>query len=231
MEEQYPPFTERFTPSYQAAPPMYEEVLLIGVLAITLLSGILFAVTKKREYQLLAAPFTERASELEFLPHPTSGLIGRTTLQGAIALFYAATLLTLTTIHESTSSLIFWTEAAKAMAKVLALFAVSFLTNIWIWSTFGKQKVWQRWAWSYFLLSVAFGLSLLFPLLLTLISDISRNVLWSGVLLFFLLYRLLSFRQVLRYFPLLRTSLLHIILYLCTCEIGPLYLLYRWSNQ
>ena len=110
------------------------------------------------------------------------------------------------------------------IALVVAAFAfVRYLVMVWTGYTFAEKQEADLWRANVAILFILYGLALSVPVALSVFVPSSvQGALWTGALLY-LVYRIWFVVRGLDVMPKLRRSPLLIILYLCTCEIAPLY--------
>lgn len=116
----------------------------------------------------------------------------------------------------------FWATAG-VLTGIFGLFiVVSTLMYRWMSGTFGTEDQRALWFPNHYLLIFLFGHSLYLPLACLLFTELSISVVIIVTLSLFLLFRGWSVARILAIFNQLYRYPLHIILYLCACEIGPL---------
>lgn len=125
----------------------------------------------------------------------------------------------------------FWLSVGRIALWVALLFAIATLLQAWMVYTFCHPDQISLWWVDYQILLIIAANTLLLPLLLRLFTPMSASVLiaLSGGL--YVVYRVLLCYREIRIFSHLRHYPLHIILYLCACEIGPLLYLLRVASH
>lgn len=120
----------------------------------------------------------------------------------------------------------FWLNMTKGLlAGTLYLIGNSIFYLV-SWLIFTSREALGRWFVGYFQLWSLLGIALYIPVLLSL-GLWGNNLLYITLLIIlYLLFRLGIIGISIHNFPMLLRRPLHIILYLCTCEIAPLLFLF-----
>lgn len=137
-----------------------------------------------------------------------------------IALF----LLLLTLKSGGTGGEDFWILFGEIALGVVVFALVRYLLMVWTGFTFAEKDEADLWLANVVILFIFYGLSLTVPIaLLIFVPSSVRVASWVGACLY-LVYRIWFVGRGLAVMPKLRRSPLLIILYLCSCEIAPLYI-------
>lgn len=197
--DNWPFFEERFAPILKSEAPVYQDGLIVTLLFLLLATATLFVLRlryKKDTFGLLFLLFS--AIQSIFLVSVTSVLLLKV---------------------EPT---VFWENIINGTYIITTLFFTQLIIYFWIWIAFSRganKAVWYR---EYFKNWSYFGYSLFIPIVLLLLGPKTHWIALSIAGVSYLAYRIVILVQSLMIFPYLRGYPLHIILYLCTCEIFPL---------
>ena len=118
----------------------------------------------------------------------------------------------------------FWLLFGEIALSALVLFGLHCLLMYWISSTFSDPGASRLWLSNVSILFILFGASLAIPIPFLAFSDLSPAVAGGLAALFYLVYRTWFLVRGLSIMPKLMRAPLLIILYLCVCELAPLYL-------
>lgn len=217
----WPVFDTKYPSEMVESLPGYWEMTVVAFIVLVACSIVLFFVMswRGRSHALLLVstrPHSLRQPK-EYLPPRiffplsllhTSAMVGIT-----------VTLL----VHSGTDIALesFWRETAR-YSIIFALFIVlSTVIYDWLSRTFGSEEQRSIWIPNHFLLIFLFGLSLFIPMAGLLFSLLSSKDALILMISLFALFRIWSTHRLLAIFNQLLRYPLHIILYLCACEIGP----------
>lgn len=120
----------------------------------------------------------------------------------------------------------FWLLFGKIAFGVIAFFGAQYLFMAWTGFTFAEKSQTELWLVNVALLFILYGISLTVPVFLLVFSPITGVGALAVGGLFYLVYRCWFVVRGLAVMPKLSRAPLLIILYLCTCEIAPIYLAY-----
>lgn len=126
----------------------------------------------------------------------------------------------------------FWREVGAGALIATGVIVVTTVVQVWLVYTFCRPEQLALW-WADYLLLWIITADLLMPLvlLLRLFTPLDRRLLLLVVGAIYLLYRGVLVYRELQIFTHLKRYPLHIFLYLCACELGPLIFLVRGTLQ
>lgn len=228
MQEYFAPFTERFTATYHTAPPIFREGAIVVTLLVALVGAITYALINQEQRSYLSGLFTEQR-----IGKATSAnlytLRGKIVVLALVALYFSGTLVALLGVTPESNTTHYWLMVRRGALVTGGYVITTLVLYSWLWLTLFKESEWRAWVRSYLLLTFLFGIATVIPVALRLLTSLSNKYILLVAVSLLVMYKVLVVWQVLVHFPKMRRSPLHIILYLCACEIGPLLLLYRWQ--
>lgn len=197
----WPLFEQRYAPETLPAAPGYQDTL-VALLIVMLLAGAIFWGLQKRHSRKPTS-----ATKTVFRIYAT--------LQSVvvIGLLYANTL---------GANGVYWEATVKGILYGLGYLLLNTILYSVSWFAFGTEEHIGQWFGKYFTAWGMLGFALFIPLFLS-INGLGIELLFMIVIaLIYFSFRILLLVISLTTFPKLRKYPLHIILYLCTCEIAPL---------
>lgn len=225
----WPEFNTRYAEEVISGSPGYWESAVIAYIVLVICSiGLGFLIQGRGRSQSLLL-VTSRPHTLsqprEYLPPP---------------LFFPLSLLHTSVMSGMVLSLLiekgaggdmtsFWVHVGVYSGVFAAIVVICTVMYSWLTRTFGQKDQRELWLPNHFLLLFIFGHSLYIPLTCLLFSPIDSKVAMGLTLALFLLFRGWSTSRLLAIFNQLYHYPLHIILYLCACEIGPLLFILNGS--
>lgn len=220
---EWPSFGDYTTAQSVAAPPPYYDTLvavtiLLVAVSVLLYHGLLKPRGRGRTLLLLTAPPRTIPRVGELAPSPAYYLVGH--LQSFLIVGLLAVLLLPETATMSGGG--FWLRVGEIALIVGGCYLIWTLLQAWVVHTFCQSEGIPLWWADYRLFwIIAVNLFLLIALLLRLFTPISGAATLVIVGVIYLVYRVMLLYRELQIFSHLRRYPLHIILYLCACEIGP----------
>ena len=219
----WPLFPQRYAAETLPGPPEYRDLLV--VLLVALLGIAAFLVTRLGQkgtahtLQLVTQKPRNIVTIVEYRVPVLQWLTG--TLFAVIQ----SGLLILLLLPEGSVPGGFWGAYGQIILGVLALFGLHLLVITWIGHTFAAKSEADLLVANVLILYILFGASLTVPILLLAFFSSLKGLLLllSGAL--YLVWRIWFVGRAVAVLPLFRRAPLLIILYLCACELAPLYLL------
>ncbi|MDD7437227.1 MAG: DUF4271 domain-containing protein [Bacteroidales bacterium] len=200
----WPLFEQRYPPDTLSIGRGHQDTLVALVLIMLLVGAVFWGLQKRNSHQ------QSSVSRAIF------GIYAVIQSIVIIGLLYANTL---------GASSAYWQATGKGILFGLSYFLLNTILYSLSWFAFGTQEHVSLWFERYFTAWGALGFALFIPLFIT-INGIGIELLYLAMIVtIYLLFRLLLLIISLTTFPKLRKYPLHIILYLCTCEIAPLLFL------
>ena len=206
--DNWPQFDQRYQPDRIAEIPAYRDYL-IGVLLLLLVTGALLWAFYQRNKRHRGAG--GGVALYAYLALQTVFLVG----------FLYAEL-----TWSSSSSAPYWLLAGSGFLYGLSYLLINILVYGVLWYAFGTPGKVSQWFLSFFRFWGIAGVALYLPLLVSITGGGGSTWVVStllGVTYFF--FRMLLIHYSITIFPKLLNFPLHLILYLCTCEIAPLLFL------
>lgn len=202
--EHWPLFEERYVAEVLSGPPAYLDGLLTIVLLLSLVLAGLWTVSRSAGVRHLRAFRVVYGAANVLFALAIGGLIyGLMEVAGQ-------------------GMVDFWRRSAWGMLYGAGFFVVMTLGYVWIWFTFDRGNARRGWYARYFQLWGWAGAVLLIPLGLALVGNTPRVVLRIVLVVIYVLFKVLVVVHSLRTFNHVLRYPLHIILYLCGCEVLPL---------
>ncbi len=206
--DNWPQFNQRYQPNIIAEIPAYRDYL-IGVLLLLLVTGaLLWAFYQRNKRQRGAGGAVALYS---YLALQTILLVG----------FLYAEL-----VWSSSGSAPYWLVAGSGFLYGLSYLLINLLVYGVLWYAFGVPEKVSQWFLAFFRVWGLVGVTLYLPLLVSITGGGGSiwviSMLLGGTYFFF---RMLLIHYSITIFPKLLNFPLHLILYLCTCEIAPLLFL------
>lgn len=226
----WPTFGTRYAEEVINTFPEYWESAVVAFIVLILWSIALIFLMRGRSRSQALLLVTSRPQALsqpkEYLPpkvfFPLS-LLHTSIMTGiVIALFY--------TRGGQVDLQAFWDHALTFTGLFGLFIIISTIIYEWLTRTFGRDEQRGLWFPNHFLLIFIFGQTLYLPLVCLLFSTMSTSSIALLTLCLFILFRGWSVIRLLAIFNQLHHYPLHIILYLCACEIGPLLFLLNGSQ-
>ncbi len=222
----WPAFDGYEAAQYVDSAPDYTDTLLATTLVLVALSLLLYHMLLKsrgrgRVKLLLTAPPRAIPRVREMLPSVGFFVMGL--LESLLLVSLLVTLLLQETSGLASLSVTgFWLSVGRVALRVVLLVFTVTVAQAWMVYTFCHPDQISLWWADYLILMIVAANTLLLPLLLRLFTSVSATTLvtLSGGL--YVVYRILLCYREIQIFSHLRHYPLHIILYLCACEIGPL---------
>ena len=206
--DNWPQFDQRYHPDIIAEIPAYRDCL-IGVLLLLQVTGeLLWAFYQRNKRHRGAGGGVALYS---YLALQTVLLVG---------FLYAEI------VWSSSSSAPYWLVASSGFLYGLSYLLINLLVYGVLWYAFGVPEKVSQWFLAFFRVWGLAGVALYLPLLVSITGDVGSTWVVStllGVTYFF--FRMLLIHYSITTFPKLLNFPLHLILYLCTCEIAPLLFL------
>lgn len=204
MAERWPFFDQHFPLEELEATVAYRDPLLLLLLGLFLLCTTLYGYARWHKSESIQV------------------------VTVVVALFQALFVsASLTTLLIAPSSEAFWHRTLYHTFAIALLFLLSTAILFWVWRTFSTRDRCREWFYFYFSATATLGALLYLPLLLLLLFPCFRILALLLTALLYLLFRISLGYYALRIFSHLLRYPLHIILYLCACEIAPIvYLLH-----
>lgn len=207
--ENWPLFEERYAAEVQSVTPAYVDGVLMIAILLLLIGATLWAVSRSsKAIHSIGFKITHRIAS-SLITIVLAGLLYGLILAG----------------NSEASS--FWSISIEGMLYTLGFFLFTTLLYTWIWYTFGLGVDRRQWLDRYFQLWGLLGFSLYIPLTITLYGLGSEMLLFITVVSLYIIFKALLFIMSLQTFRHLLKYPLHIILYLCTCEMLPLLFVYN----
>ncbi len=203
---QLPLFPERYSPSLLPTKPVYEDTLIMAILIIFAISALLWANSRRK---------TQHKNR-----GVTIALIAFCSLQTLfnIGLIYANT--------RQGGEANFWHDTTIGALGGLIYFVVFTLFYLLSWWLFTQSEGVIRWFQNYFEAWCILGFALYIPIIIAIGGWLSNDSFIYSISIIYLLYRITIIGSSLRVFQKLLKYPLHIILYLCTCEIAPVLFIF-----
>lgn len=204
--DNWPLFEERSAPRQIADTPAFQDQLVAILIILFAVGTLLWAIHQRTgRNKSIGSHFLL----ILFLSLQTIALIG---------FLYGMS------VYSDAGSAPFWSVATVGMLYGIGYLLLQISLYSVFWYAFGTRGSISKWFQDFFKVWGATGLALYLPLLVMLTdgSTLLLGIL-SGVIYF--LYRMLIIYTTFNIFPNLLKYPLHIILYLCTCEIAPLLFL------
>lgn len=217
-----------------ASAPLYTDgliavVLILIALAVALYHGLLKPRGRGRAMLLLTAPPSAIARVGEMLPSARFFILG--ILQ---SLLVVSILVILMLPGEMGVRALgvgdFWLGVGQISLGVAGALVGVTLIHAWMVYTFCPSDRIALWWADYLISGIGAANLLLIPLVLRLLAPVTPMVVLTVVALIYLLYRVFVCYRGVQLFTGLRRYPLHIILYLCACEIGPLLFLLEGAS-
>lgn len=197
--DQQPFFEERYAPILKSEAPDYlDGLLVVLILSLILTAAQLFFRKKSNE--------EPQRSLLHILTSvQTIGLLG-----------------IVATLYQSFNGSEFWQSVLQYSSIFGIVFIIRQLIYLWIWLCFSRGTNKAKWFGQYLQYWTTFGVTLYLPIALMLLQWTTFHAPLLIVAATYVAFRIIVFIYSLNIFPHLHRYPLHIILYLCTCEIAPL---------
>lgn len=230
----WPSFGELEEALPAASAPAYTDGLIAVVILLIALSVMLYHALiqprgRGRAILLLTAPPTAIARVGEMLPTIRFFILGL--LQSILVVAILAMLLLPGEMGVSSLSVAdFWLMVGRLSLLVGGGYVVATLIQAWMVYTFCPTERIPLWWASYQICWIGATSLLLIPLVMRLFTPVTTTVVLAVVGVIYLLYRVFLCYRGLQLFSGLRRYPLHIILYLCACEIGPLLFLLEGAS-
>lgn len=206
--DNWPQFDQRYQPDIIVEVPAYRDYL-IGVLLLLLATGALLWALYQRNNRRRGVGSSVWL--YPFLTFQTILLLG----------FVYAEL-----VWSSSGSAPYWLLAGSGVLYGLSYLLINLLVYGVIWYAFGVPEKVSQWFAAFFRVWGISGAALFVPLLVSITAGDEYRWLFLGLLgVVYLGLRVLIIYHSLSIFPKLLKFPLHLILYLCTCEIAPLLFL------
>lgn len=220
----WPTFEERYVGCTVVPTPGYWESLITVLLLLLAVTAGIYALLGRKRRALALQLVTLRPSNIrsvgEHSPGPMVLLVA--VLQGAVLVGILYTLLAMQSTGGGPGVRAFWTMVGVHSGQVLGLFLASLILQIWLGYSFGEDAELKLWVTSYVLLSVMWSTAQILPLLLVLFLPGSRTLLLVVMAGLYIGYRMWVVWRGMAVISRVRRHPLHIIWYLCGCELLPL---------
>lgn len=230
----WPTFGELEEALPAASAPAYTDgliavVILLIALSVALYHALIRPRGRGRALLLLTAPPAAIARVGEMLPTVRFFILGL--LQSFLVVAILAMLLLPGEVGVSSLSVAdFWLRVGRLSLLVGGGYAVVTLIQAWMVYTFCPTERIPLWWAGYQISWIGAASLLLIPLVMRLFTSLSATVaLWAVGVIYVVFRGFLCYRG-LQLFPRLRRYPLHIILYLCASEIGPLLFLVEGAS-
>lgn len=219
----WPVFESRYIGEEVGVSPEYWEGAVVCFIVLVICSiglGVLIRARGRSQAMLLVTSSPHTLSQpREYLPpklfFPLS-LLHTSVMCGMLAALLVEQAM------GGLSRLSFWGEVGALSGLSAAIFGVSIGIYKWLSYTFGRRDQRELWFPNHYLLIFIFGHLLYLPLVCILFTGMDTEVVIALSLGLFVLFRIWSLARLLAIFNQLHRYPLHIFLYLCACEIGPL---------
>ena len=226
LRSAWPVFETYEEAQYVDSAPAYTDSLIAVAIVLVAIGVLLYHQLirprgRGRALLLLTAPSRAIPRVGEMLP--SVGFFVAGLLESLLLVSLLVTLLLPESSGVASLSLSgFWLSVGRVTLWVALLFVIATVVQAWMVYTFCHPEQISLWWADYLILLIVSANTLLIPLLLRLFTPLSATtlVILSGGL--YVVYRILLCYRELQIFSHLRHYPLHIILYLCACEIGPL---------
>ena len=231
LRSAWPVFETYEEAQYVDSAPAYTDSLIAVAIVLVAIGVLLYHQLirprgRGRALLLLTAPPRAISRVGEMLPSVGFFVVGL--LESLLLVSLLVTLLLPESSGVASLSLSgFWLSVGRVTLWVALLFVIATVVQAWMVCHPEQISLW--WA-DYLILLIVAANTLLIPLLLRLFTPMSVSALItvSGVL--YVVYRILLCYREIRIFSHLSHYPLHIILYLCACEIGPLLYLLKVAS-
>lgn len=200
----WPLFEQRYAPETLPQAPGYQDTLVALVLVMLFIGAIFWGLRKRYIHKQVSA---KRGVFSVYAVLQSIVVIG---------LIYANTLGT---------SDAYWRAAGEGLLLGLGYFTFNTLLYGISWYTFGTKEYITQWFGKYFTIWSVLGFALILPLIISINLSEFESLFFVLFAIIYLLFRVTLLVISLTTFPKLRKYPLHIIWYLCTCEIAPLLFL------
>ena len=202
--DNWPQFDQRYLPEVVAEVPAYRDYL-IGVLLLLLAIGALLWAFYQRRNR--SGGSGGGVALYPFLTVQTILLVG---------FLYAEM------VWEKSFSVPYWLVAGSGVLYALGYLLINLLVYSVLWYAFGVPERVGQWFISFFRVWGLAGVALYIPLLLCITGIAEYGwLIYSLVGVIYFFFRMLLIYYSITIFPKLLNFPLHLILYLCTCEIAP----------
>lgn len=234
LRSAWPVFETYEEAQYVDSAPAYTDSLIAVAIVLVAIGVLLYHQLirprgRGRALLLLTAPPRAISRVGEMLPSVGFFVVGL--LESLLLVSLLVTLLLPESSGIASLSLSgFWLSVGWVALWVALLFIIATVVQAWMVYTFCHPEQISLWWADYLILLIVAANTLLIPLLLRLFTPMSVSALItvSGVL--YVVYRILLCYREIRIFSHLSHYPLHIILYLCACEIGPLLYLLKVAS-
>lgn len=222
----WPAFDGYEAAQYVDSAPEYTDTLLAMTLVLVALSLLLYHILLKprgrgRAMLLLTAPPRAIPRVREMLPSVGFFVMGL--LESLLLVALLVTILLPETSGVASLSVTgFWLSVGRVALWLALLFIIATVAQAWMVYTFCHPDQISLWWADYLILMIVAANTLLLPLLLRLFTPLSTTTLVILSVGLYVVSRILLCYREIQIFSHLRHYPLHIILYLCACEIGPL---------
>lgn len=223
----WPSFARRYEGIAAVSAPPYRESLIAAFILLLALAAALYALPgRKGRTQALGLVTLRPAHIRSISAHaPRAGILLAGILLGALLAGILIALLGIDASGRSPGVTGFWTEAGLCSSRVLGLFLGSLILQIWIAYSFGEEAELRLWIPGYLLLTVMWSSALLLPLGLTVFVPGSAAAARAMAAVLYIAYRAWVVWRGVTVISRVRRHPLHIIWYLCACEVLPLLFL------
>ena len=227
----WPLFPQRFAAEELPAPPEYRDLLV--ALLVALLGIAAFVITRLGQkgtahtLQLVTLRPRHIVTIGEYRVPALHYLLGIlfAVLQSALLLLLLAPREAAAGVSGGSGGGDFWVLFGWLSLGVLLLFAVHALLMGWAGYTFAEKSDADLWLANVVILYILFGASLTVPILLLVFSGLPEGVAFGLSAVLYIAFRIWFVVRGLVVLPKLQRAPLLIILYLCACEIAPLYMI------
>ena len=234
LRSAWPVFETYEEAQYVDSAPAYTDSLIAVAIVLVAVCVLLYHQLirprgRGRALLLLTAPSRAIPRVGEMLPSVGFFVVGL--LESLLLVSLLVTLLLPESSGVASLSLSgFWLGVGRVTLWVALLFVIATVVQAWMVYTFCHPEQISLWWADYLILMIVAANTLLLPLLLRLFTPLSATtlVILSGGL--YVVYRILLCYREIQIFSHLRRYPLHIILYLCACEIGPLLYLLKVAS-
>ncbi len=223
----WPTFAERYESVPITSAPAYWDSLIVVVLLLLSVMATLYTVMgakgRMQALQLVTLRPRNIRSVSEYTPRPIILAMG--ILVGSVLVGILVTLLLRQTMGDALSAARFWDETLRHSLYAFGLFSLSLLLQFWISFSFGDSDELRLWLPGYVFLSAWWASMQLLPLLVLLFLPHHRQAVSIMIGLLYFIYRVWVVWRGVTVLSRVRRHPLHIIWYLCGCELLPLLLL------
>lgn len=197
----WPLFEKRYAPETLPTAPGYQDILVALLFGMLLVAAIIWSFRKRqgsKQSSLVTAVFSVYA------------IIQTIVISGLI---YAQLSADLTN---------YWRVAGWGMLYALGYFTANIASYSILWYSFGTPGHILEWYEKFLMAWGVTGLSLMIPLVISLTSSGTDTLTIFALTVIYILFRMSVVVVSLGTFPKLLRYPLHIILYLCVCELAPM---------